>query len=37
MQTAEVPIKFEFVDDVDFMCETLEAIAEASRNCGGSL
>ena len=33
MQTAEVPIKFEFVDDVDFMCQTLEAIAEACVRC----
>jgi len=28
MDKAEIPIKFEFVNDTEFMCQTLEAIAE---------
>ena len=28
MHKADIPIKFEFVDDPEFLCETLEAIAE---------
>ena len=33
MNKAEIPIKFEFVDDVEFMCATLEAIAEGCVRC----
>jgi hypothetical protein len=33
MHKAEVPIRFEFVNDPEFMCETLEAVAEGCVRC----